>query len=121
MEVGSPPPPQGHGGQSPAWRHPRRQVAKIRDDNATSLVTTKARPPFTGGRVALLRLHTHGEHHESANCSPGRQELQSFSVCRHLGNTGARSSRSPGLETGGVSQGRRQPCSFVLHFAPYFH
>ncbi len=116
-KVGSPPPPKGHGGQFPAWWQPRRQAAKIRDDNATSLVTAKARPLCTSGRAALLRLHTHGEHHESANCSPGRQELQGISVCRRIDSIGTRGSRSPGLG----DSGRHQPSLAISFFCTRLH
>ena len=102
QKIGSPPPPKGDGGQSPASRPARRQAGKNQAARKRRLlfVTAKARPPSTGGRAPVLRLHNRGETHESANCSPCRQELQGVSVCRHIGNTGARGSCASGLVGG---------------------
>ena len=66
-----------------------------------SPVAAKARPRSYSGRAALLRLHPNGNTHESANCSPSRQELQV--VCRgsNTGHAGNRGSRALGLAGGG--------------------
>ncbi len=62
---------------------------------------TKARPPRTGGRAPVLRLHPNGKPHESANCSPGRQGHQSNSDHRSFGLTFTHGSRAPGLVRSG--------------------
>ena len=81
------------------------QRSVMREREATERPPTsypaKARPPSHGGRAPVLRLHPIGKPNESANCSPGRQELQGNSVHCSIGNTGAHSSRAPGLARSG--------------------
>ena len=100
-EIGSQPPPQGHGWQSPERGPALRQAEKGRHRKAANPVHAKARPPRTGGRAPVLRLHPNGKPHESANCSPGRQGHQSNSDYRCFGFTVTHGSRAPGLARSG--------------------
>ena len=78
-----------------------RQAEEGRHRKAANPVTAKARPPSHGGRAPVLRLHPIGKPNESANCSPGRQELQGNSVHSRINNTDAHGSRAPGLARSG--------------------
>ena len=67
----------------------QRSVMQERGGTETpiTLCPAKAPSPSHGGRATGLQLHPIGKHNESANCSPGRQELQGNSVHSHINNT----------------------------------
>ena len=68
-------------------------------------VTAKARPPITGGRVGLLRLHLIGTTHEDRIRNPDRAELQGVSKASCVGTADNLRSVTAGLVRGGRHYG----------------
>ena len=87
--------------------------------NQAKRVTAKARPPVHGGRAALLRLHPNWKTNESANSSPGRQELQGIIVDRSSGHSDPHSSRASGLVWERVGFGSSATPNMALNLAPF--
>ena len=100
-KIGSPPPPQGHGWQSPARVISASSSGKEALPKGRQPRIAKARPPISGGRAGLLRPHLIGKTQEDRIRSPDREELQVVSKIVYVGKASNHGSSASGLAAGG--------------------